>query len=48
MKLRDLFLLPVGLWFVVFVLLPLIIVGVVSFATRGTYGGVEWSWTMAN
>lgn len=48
MKLRDLFLLPVGLWFVVFVLLPLLIVGVVSFGARGTYGGVEWSWTVAN
>ncbi|WP_374001577.1 ABC transporter permease [Bdellovibrio bacteriovorus] len=48
MKLRDLFLLPAALWFAVFILLPLLIVVVVSFATRGTYGGVEWAWTLQN
>lgn len=48
MRLRDFFLLPAALWFVVFVLLPLLIVVVVSFATRGTYGGIEWVWTWDN
>ncbi|KHD87521.1 MAG: spermidine/putrescine ABC transporter permease [Bdellovibrio sp. ArHS] len=48
MKLRDFFLLPALLWFVVFILAPLLIVIVVSFATRGTYGGLEWSWTWQN
>ncbi|UXR63911.1 ABC transporter permease [Bdellovibrio bacteriovorus] len=48
MKLRDFFLLPAALWFTVFILLPLLIVVIVSFATRGTYGGIEWSWTLQN
>lgn len=48
MKLRDLFLLPAALWFAVFILLPFLIVVVVSFATRGTYGGIEWAWTLQN
>lgn len=48
MKLRDYFLLPSLLWFLVFILSPLIIVSVVSFATRGTYGGVEWSFSLGS
>lgn len=48
MKLRDLFLLPAALWFAVFILLPVLIVVIVSFATRGTYGGIDWTWTLQN
>nr|BFD59147.1 ABC transporter permease [Bdellovibrio sp. CKG001]BFD62525.1 ABC transporter permease [Bdellovibrio sp. HM001] len=48
MKLRDLFLLPAALWFAVFILLPVLIVVIVSFATRGTYGGLDWTWTLQN
>lgn len=48
MRFRNLFLFPVGLWFLVFILLPLFIVVAVSFATRGTYGGIEWVWTFSN
>lgn len=31
-----------------FVVLPLLLVGIVSFATRGSYGGVVWTFTLAN
>lgn len=48
MKLRDLFLLPAALWFAVFILLPVLIVVIVSFATRGTYGGLDWTWALQN
>lgn len=48
MKLRDFFLLPALLWFLTFILAPLMIVVVVSLATRGTYGGIEWTWTFQN
>ncbi|WP_413570021.1 ABC transporter permease [Bdellovibrio sp. HCB117] len=48
MRLRDFFLLPALLWFLTFILAPLMIVAVVSFATRGTYGGLEWTWTLQN
>jgi spermidine/putrescine transport system permease protein len=36
---------PGVLWLLVFTLVPLLIVFAVSFATRGTYGGVEWDFT---
>jgi spermidine/putrescine transport system permease protein len=37
---------PGVLWLIVFFLVPLLIVGIVSFATRGTYGGIRWDWTL--
>lgn len=48
MKLRDYFLLPALLWFLVFILAPLLIVFSVSLATRGTYGGIDWAFTLEN
>lgn len=36
------------LWFVAFFLCPLIILIAMSFATRGVYGGVEWSFSTEN
>jgi spermidine/putrescine transport system permease protein len=40
--------LPAVLWLGVLFVLPLGIVLLVSFASRGTYGGVEWTLTLAN
>jgi ABC-type spermidine/putrescine transport system, permease component I len=40
--------LPALIWFGLFIAVPLLLVFVVSFATRGTYGGVEWTWTFDN
>src|ERR1700682_6177875 len=37
---------PGLLWLLVFTLAPLLIVVAVSFATRGTYGGVQWNLTL--
>lgn len=48
MRIRDFFLLPSLLWFLVFILAPLFIVLSVSLATRGTYGGIEWSLAFSN
>lgn len=39
---------PALLWFLSFILVPLIIVIAVSFATRGTYGGFSWSLSLDN
>lgn len=39
---------PSVLWSVVFLLIPLTVVGVVSFAARGTYGGVIWRFSLEN
>jgi spermidine/putrescine transport system permease protein len=39
---------PGVLWSVVFLLLPLMTVCVISFATRGTYGGVIWQFSFEN
>ena len=33
---------PMGLWFLIFFVTPLIIIFVYSFLKKGTYGGVEW------
>ncbi len=41
-------LLPVLFWLVCFFLLPLVSVFVYSFLERGTYGGVEWTFTFEN
>ena len=39
---------PAVLWLGCFFVVPLLIVFIVSFATRGTYGGVVWQFTLAN
>jgi len=39
---------PGVLWSVVFLFIPLMVVGVISFATRGTYGGVIWQFSLEN
>ena len=43
-----LLLIPAGGWLFVFFLAPLAIVLVYSFLERGTYGGVEWTFTVEN
>ncbi len=43
-----LLLIPAGGWLFVFFLAPLAIVLVYSFLERGTYGGVEWAFTIEN
>jgi spermidine/putrescine transport system permease protein len=37
---------PMGIWFTVFFLLPIIVIVVYSFLTKGLYGGVEWNFTL--
>lgn len=37
---------PGGLWLVGFFLVPMVIIAGYSLMTRGTYGGVEWGWTL--
>jgi len=44
---RSLYL-PGALWLAAFFVIPLAIVLLVSFASRGTYGGVEWTFTLEN
>jgi spermidine/putrescine transport system permease protein len=39
---------PSLFWLVVFFLIPLFIVVAMSFGERGTYGGVEWHFTLSN
>lgn len=39
--------LPLG-WYGVFLFGPLILVGLTSLATRGLYGGIEWTWSASN
>lgn len=39
---------PGVLWSVVFLIIPLMVVGLISFATRGTYGGVIWQFSLEN
>lgn len=48
MRLRDYFLLPALMWFLVFILAPLLIVFSVSLASRGTYGGIDWVLSLEN
>lgn len=33
---------PMGLWFLIFFVAPLVIIFIYSFLKKGTYGGVEW------
>src|SRR2546430_671262 len=40
--------LPPAATLVVFFLVPLLFVFAVSFASRGTYGGIEWTLTLGN
>ncbi len=39
---------PALLWMGIFFFLPLLLVLVISFAARGTYGGIEWTFSLAN
>ncbi len=39
---------PGLLWMGLFFFLPLVLVFIISFLTRGTYGGFEWTWSLAN
>ncbi|MBO4533300.1 MAG: ABC transporter permease [Treponema sp.] len=37
---------PMGLWFIIFFVTPLIIIFIYSFLKKGTYGGVEWKFSL--
>lgn len=39
---------PISFWMIIFVIVPLIYVGFMSFMTRGTYGGIEYRFTLEN
>jgi len=39
---------PISFWMTIFVIVPLIYVGFMSFMTRGTYGGIEYKFTLEN
>lgn len=39
---------PGLLWMILFFLVPLVLVLAISFASRGTYGGIVWEFTWAN
>lgn len=39
---------PTGIWLFLFLLLPLIYVLAMSFATRGQFGGVEWKFSLSS
>jgi spermidine/putrescine transport system permease protein len=39
---------PAILWMIAFFFLPLLSVFVISFAARGTYGGVQWTFSLSN
>ncbi|MEP6888612.1 MAG: ABC transporter permease [Nitrospirales bacterium] len=41
-------LVPAVLWMLAFFLLPLLLVLAISFASRGPYGGVQWSFNLTN
>jgi spermidine/putrescine transport system permease protein len=41
-------LVPAVLWMLAFFLLPLLLVLAISFASRGPYGGVQWSFSLTN
>jgi spermidine/putrescine transport system permease protein len=41
-------LIPAVLWMLVFMLLPLLLVFAMSFASRGLYGGVQWAFSLTN
>lgn len=37
---------PMGLWFMIFFVAPLVIIFIYSFLKKGTYGGVEWKFSL--
>ena len=37
---------PMGLWFTIFFVVPLLIIILYSFLKKGLYGGVEWQFTL--
>ena len=39
---------PVTFWLLLFLFIPLLLILVVSFMKRGTYGGIEWTFTLEN
>ena len=39
---------PTLIWFIVFLIIPLLIVFITSFLTRKTYGGIDWIFTFNN
>lgn len=39
---------PVTIWLLLFLFIPLALLLVVSFMSRGTYGGIEWTFTLEN
>lgn len=46
---RGLYYLSPGLlWILLFLVIPSLLLIVVSFTTRGTYGEIEWTWTIDN
>lgn len=42
------FMAPAAAWMALFFFIPLLLVLVISFATRGPYGGIEWTPTLEN
>ncbi|MFS4460451.1 ABC transporter permease [Bdellovibrio sp. HCB2-146] len=48
MRLRSLLAVPTLIWFLLFILIPLVIVMGVSFATRGAYGSLLWQFNLDN
>ena len=39
---------PIAIWMTLFVAIPLIYVFAISFLKKGTYGGVEFAFTLSN
>ena len=39
---------PLSFWLVLFLALPLIYVVLISFMNKGTYGGIDWTFTLKN
>ncbi len=39
---------PAAVWLILFFFVPLLLVLAISFASRGLYGGVEWTFSLAN
>jgi spermidine/putrescine transport system permease protein len=39
---------PISFWMIIFVIVPLIYIGFMSFMKRGTYGGIDYKFTLEN
>ncbi len=39
---------PIGFWLILFVVIPLLYVAIMSFMRRGTYGGINYNFTLEN